>query len=100
MANKKIHEPQVFINKEVLLILHKRGLTREPKGVVFFSFFLRKGFKITRAISLFLYENVTSLDQEEKDILDHNIVEQRSLVLLLLIGNFSLMQKKSIMSIK
>ena len=75
-----------------MLILHKRGLTREPKGVVFF--FLRKGFKITRAISLFLCENVTSLDQEEKDILDHNVFEQRSLVLLLLIGNFSLMQKK------
>ena len=59
-----------------------------------FFFFLRKGFKIRRAISLFLYENVTSLDQEEKDILDHNVFEQRCLVLLLLIGNFSLMQKK------
>lgn len=64
-------------------------------------FFLRRGFKIRKAISLLLYEIVTSLDQEEKDILDHNVFEQRSLVLLLLIGNFSLMQKKkSIMSIK
>lgn len=57
-------------------------------------FFLRRGFKIRKAISLLLYEIVTSLDQEEKDILDHNVFEQRSLVLLLLIGNFSLMQKK------
>lgn len=39
-------------------------------------FFLRRDFKIRKAISLLLYEIVTSLDQEEKDILDHNVLTE------------------------